>query len=149
MNLVGEIVAASARPKRAFELILELQCPSIMYDELGQAGDDMATLDAKLSSALALVAPAEFQRTLHTKKLDAMKEGRMIAGRQILFLIDQHFRMSEMDGGVYDAEHLFSMKGEKLQDFVTTWDQVLAGLAEGPDDATLPAAHSGPAVRLP
>ena len=65
----------------------------------------------------------------------------MIAGRQILLLIDQHFRMSEMDGGVYETEHLFSvkMKGEKLQDFVTTWDQVLAGPAKGPDDATLQA----------
>ena len=65
----------------------------------------------------------------------------MIAGRQILFLIDQHFRMSDMDGGVYDTEHLFSvkMKGEKLQEFITTWDQVLAGLAKGPDDATLQA----------
>ena len=65
----------------------------------------------------------------------------MIAGRQILLLIDQHFRMSEMDGGVYDTEHLFSvkMKGEKLQEFITTWDQVLAGLAKGPDDATLQA----------
>ena len=66
MNLVDEIVAASARLKRAFEWILELQRPSIMYDDLCEAGDDMATLDAKLSSALAHVAPAEFQRTLHT-----------------------------------------------------------------------------------
>ena len=32
-----------------------------------------------------------------------MKDGKMIAGRQILCLVDQHFRTSEMDGGVYDA----------------------------------------------
>ena len=65
----------------------------------------------------------------------------MIAGRQIFFLIDQHFRMSEMAGGVCDTEHLFSvkMKCEKLQEFITTWDQVLAGLAKGPDDATFAA----------
>ncbi len=31
------------------------------------------------------------------------------------------------------------LKGEKLQEFITTWDQVLAGLAKGPDDATLQA----------
>ncbi len=31
----------------------------------------------------------------------------MIAGRQIFLLIDQRFRMSQMDGGVYDTEHLF------------------------------------------
>ncbi len=116
MNLVDEIVAASALPKRAFEWVLELTRPAVSYDDLREAKDDMATVDAKLSSALAHVAPAEFQRVLHTEKLDAMKGGRMFAGRQILFLVDQRFRMSEMDGGVYDTEHLFSvkMKGEKL-----------------------------------
>ena len=141
MNLVDEVVAASARPKRAFEWILEVQSPGALYEQFENAGEDMVTLDAKLSSALAHIAPAEFQRTLHTKKLDAMKEGKMIAGRQILFLIDQHYRMSEMDGGVYDTEHLFSvkMKGERLQEFVTTWDQVLAGLAKEPDSSTLQA----------
>ena len=107
MNLIDEIVAASARPKRAIEWILEVRTPGIAHDDLAEPCDDMATLDAKLSSALAHIAPAEVQRTLQTKKIDAMKENRMIAGRQILFLIDQHFRMSEMDGGVYDTEHLF------------------------------------------
>ena len=101
----------------------------------------MATLDAKLSSAMAHIAPAEFQRTRQTKKIDAMKENNMIAGHQILFLIDHHFRMSEMDGGVYDTEHLFlvKMKGEKLHEFITLWDDVLAGLGKGPDDSTLQA----------
>ena len=102
MNLVDEIVAASARPKRAFEWILEVRAQGVLYEALAEPGDDMATLDAKLSSALAHIAPTEFQRTLQTKKIDAMKENRMIAGRQILFLIDGHFRMSEMGGGVYD-----------------------------------------------
>ncbi len=60
----------------------------------------LITLDAKLPSALAHVAPADFQRALHTDKLDAMKDGKMIADRQILFLVDQRFRISEMDGGV-------------------------------------------------
>jgi hypothetical protein len=46
-----------------------------------------------------------------------------------------------MDGGVYDTEHLFSvkMKGEKLNEFITLWDDVLAGLGKGPDDSTLQA----------
>jgi hypothetical protein len=63
-----------------------------------------------------------------------MKENKMIAGRQILFLIDHHFRMSEMDGGVYDTEHFFSvkMKGENLNEFITLWDDVLARARQGP-----------------
>ncbi len=87
----------------------------VSYDDLREAGDDMARFDANLSSALAHVAPAEFQLVLHTKKLDAMKDGIMIAGCQILYSVDQLFRMSEMEGGVYHTEHLFSvkMKGER------------------------------------
>ena len=35
------------------------------------------------------------------------------------------------------------MKGQKPQDFVATWDQVLAGRAKGPDGATLQALLLG------
>ena len=34
MNLIDEIVAASARPKRAIEWILEVRTPGIAYDDL-------------------------------------------------------------------------------------------------------------------
>ncbi len=73
----------------------------------------MATLDAKLSSALAHVAPADLQRVMCAKKLDAVQDGEI---RQTLFLVDHRFRASEIDGDVYGAEHLFSskMKGEKF-----------------------------------
>ena len=77
MNLIDEIVAASARPKRAFEWILEVRAEGAVYDALAEPGDDMATLDAKLSSGLAHIAPAEFQRTLQTKKIDAMKPTKL------------------------------------------------------------------------
>ena len=110
MNLVDEIVAASAKPQNSFKWALEIQNAGARYEDLREPGDDFATLDAKLASALTHIFPPDFQRTLHAKKLEAMKDGRMIAGRQILFLIDQHFRMSEMDGGVYDTEHLFSIR---------------------------------------
>lgn len=65
----------------------------------------------------------------------------MIVGLQIPFLVVQHFKMSDMDGGVYDTEHLFSirMRGETLHDCITTWDQVLAGVAKVPDESTLQA----------
>ncbi len=76
MNLVDEIVAASARPQRAFDWMLETTRSGISYDDLREAGDDVATLDAELLSVLAHVAPADFQRVLHTKELEAMKDGK-------------------------------------------------------------------------
>ena len=83
MNLVDEVVAASARPQNAFKWVLEISRPAIRYEDLREPGDDFATLDAKLASALTHIFPPDFQRTLHAKKLDAMKDVQMIAGRQI------------------------------------------------------------------
>ncbi len=42
---------------------------------------------------------------------------------------------------VKETEHLFSieLKGDRLQEFVPTWDQVLSGLDKAPDDQTLRA----------
>ncbi len=72
MNLVDEVVAASARPQKAFKWMLEMTHPRISYDDLRKTGDDVATLDTKMSSALAHVAPADFQILLHAEKLGAV-----------------------------------------------------------------------------
>ena len=84
MNLVDEVVAASAKPQRAFEWTIEIATLTARYDNLREPGDDFATLDAKLASALTHFVPPDFQRTLHAKKMEAMKCGQMIAGRHPL-----------------------------------------------------------------
>ncbi len=58
--------------------MLETTRPGVSYDDLREAEDDAATLDAKLSSALAHVVPLDFQRVLHAKKLDAVGLGRRL-----------------------------------------------------------------------
>ena len=110
MTLLDEVAAASAKPQRALEWTLELQNSGATLESLRTTGDDVATLDAKLASALTHTAPSDFQRPSQAKKAHAMKMGKMLAGRQILFMIDQHFIMSEMGNSVYEAEHLFSIK---------------------------------------
>jgi len=84
----------------------------------------MMTLDAKLASALTHVAPSDFMNTLRARKEEFFSKGEMITGRQIMYLVDQHFRMSDQDGAVYDTEHLFSvtLKGENLTQFIAVWD---------------------------
>ncbi len=139
MDVTDDMVAASTRPQKTFEWMMKVSDPGVTYDDLRYPGDDMATLDAKLASALAHNASPEFQKTLQTRKAEALRDGRMVAGRQILFMIDQHFKMTEADGSVFDTEHLFSvkMRGERLAEFLTTWDQVIAGLRNVPNDETL------------
>ncbi len=83
MNLVDEIVAASVRPQRTFEWMLEMPRASEVHTMISGKPETTRPLWGPNSSALARVAPADLQRILHTKRLDAMKDGKMIADRQI------------------------------------------------------------------
>ena len=121
MTVIDEVVACASDPTIAFQWMNELRAPGKCYEDFKntsyQDRISMATLDAKLASALAHAAPEDFQRTLHARKHEALTQNAMVSGRQILHLIDQHFRMTEADGAVYDTQHLLSVqiRGERLQ----------------------------------
>ena len=70
-----------------------------------------------------------------------MREGKRLLGRQIMYLIDQHFEITEADGAVYGIEHLLSvtMNNDNLQAFLCIWDTVLSGLRAQPDKSMLEA----------
>ena len=102
---------------------------------------DFGTLDAKLGSALTKAAPTAFLNTIQARKHAAMREGKRLLGKQIMFLIDQHFKITEADGAVYGVERLLSvtMNNDTLQAFVCTWDTVLSGLRVQPEKSMLEA----------
>ncbi len=62
MTLLDEVAAASAKPRRAFEWMLEVHSGSATFANLCISGDDVATLDAKLASAFTRIAPSDSQR---------------------------------------------------------------------------------------
>ena len=100
---------------------------------------NFAALDAKLSAALTRIISGEFEKKVHIMKINAMASGNRLAGRQILYLIDQHFKLNEQDGAVFGLEHLFAvtMRGNQLEEFLYDWELVLAGVDKKPDDTTL------------
>ncbi len=134
MSLTDKVVAAAARPQTAFRWITMLNKSGVSYEEMADTSFEsrvsFATLDAKLSSALTSVAPSDFLRQAQAKKAEALTTGTMVTGRQILWLIDQHFKMTESDRSIYDTEHIFAvaLRGDNLQVFVSMWDNVLVSL---------------------
>ncbi len=54
-------------------------------------------------------AATAFLNTIQARKHAAMREGKHLLGRQIMYLIDQHFKITEADGAVYDIERLLSV----------------------------------------
>ena len=106
----------------------------VSYEEMADTSFEsrvsFATLDAKLSSALTSVAPSDFLRQAQAKKAEALTTGTMVTGRQILWLTDQQFKMTESDRSIYDTERIFAvaLRGDSLQGFVSMWDNVLVSL---------------------
>ena len=82
MNVIDEVVACSSRPQVAFRWINELLAKGACYENFRETTYEgricMATLDAKLASALAHAAPEDFQRTLQARKHEALNNDQPV-----------------------------------------------------------------------
>ena len=59
---------------------------------------------------------------------------QMLAGRQIAFLMFQHFQINDMENAMLDFTDLLAvgLKGDNLRAFDTEWDNTLLGMKEVP-----------------
>ena len=78
----------------------------------------------------------EFRRSIQTKEERAAKQGKMLNGRQIYWYIDDHFRISEVEGAVMEFTDLLDLElvGDNLQAFENDWETVWEGMRELPTD---------------
>ena len=109
-----------------------------MAKELGDPGK-FKTLDTKLLAALTRVAEGELSRQILNFKEVEASQGRIVRGRQVLLMFDQHFKTSEEAGALYGTEDLLKVKldGDDLTSFLRNWEAVLVGMSRVPDPATL------------
>ena len=136
------IRSASDDPDGAFQWVLKVyevrEDKATLAKELGDPGK-FKTLDTKLLSALTRVAKGELsQQILNFKEVEA-SQGRIVRGRQVLLMFDQHFKTSEEAGALYGTEDLLKVKldGDDLKSFLSNWEAVLVGMSHVPDPATL------------
>ncbi len=99
LNVVEQAVAASTVPDQAFSWMLEVDADGVTFEKqassaaFNQAGShfDFGTLYAKLGSTLTKASPSPFLNTVQARRHAAMREGRRLLGRQIMYLIDRRF----------------------------------------------------------
>ena len=132
------IVAASTNPDSAFAWIGEVWKEGQTIEALRKVAP-FATLDAKLLSALTNIITGDFARKVDTFKETEANEGRIVRGRQVLFMLHDHFSTNMKHGSTYALQDLFSvhLKGENLKTFISNWDQVLAGIVKVPEESVL------------
>ena len=69
------------------------------FEELGDSGL-FPELDALLASEWDKVISGEFKRKVQKLELELQQKDNMIKGRQITWMVYQHFRLSDMDGAM-------------------------------------------------
>ena len=92
--------------------------------------DGFATLDSKLASALRKVVTGSLSRTINVEKEKLAAQGQMMTGRQILLMIYEHFRVTEVDNNILDVEDRIAVKmvGDDLRRFYDEWEMTLTGI---------------------
>ena len=101
-------------------------------------------LDAKIASALKkIIQNSRFKKKVSLEEQKAQKEDRFLRGRQIAFMIYDYFRGTAAHDAVLDYADLFSvtLRDDNIQEFDTSWDEVLLSMTKIPSDDFLESLY--------
>ena len=109
------------------------QPDALLEDFQDSAGFD--SLDAKLAAALTSNVSGELGRRVTMAVEIEARQGRMLKGRQILWLTHDHHKLDAERGALYDFTDLMSVKlkgDSNLESFWTAWESVLSATLHTP-----------------
>ena len=97
-------------------------------------------LDAKIASVWNdIIQNSHFKKKVSLEEQKAQKEGRFLRGRQVAFMIYDHFRVTGAHDTVSYYADFFSvsLRDDNIQEFDTRWDEVLLSMSKIPSDDIL------------
>ena len=130
-----EITGASGKGEKAFAWVMAVEKDGQTFDgELANPTAEFISLDAKLASALSKLTKGELGREVVQQQELAAKQCKMLKGRQILWMIHQHFAISQDAGSLYNIADLMSVRllNDEIESFLNNWNHVLAGMESSP-----------------
>jgi hypothetical protein len=134
------VVSASGRADdKALLWLKAVEVEGAKVEDFKDAGKRFARLDRKLSVALIKLGSGELSRRMHLASTEALKENRLIRGRELLFIICSYFAtgaQAELMFSLNDLQKV-TLKGDAIEVFQSTWVNVLSGLKKIPDEEIL------------
>ena len=101
---------------------------------------DFEVLDARIASALSkIIHNSHFKRRISLEEQKVQKEDRFLRGRQIAYLIYDHFRVTGSQDSVENYTDLFTivLRNDDIQEFDSKWDGILLSMTKIPHDQIL------------
>ena len=91
------------------------------------------TLDAKISAAVGKILTGDIARQINVLEEKYGAQGRYMEGRQLLWNIYNHYRLSNAEGSLLEFQDLLAVKlfGGDLRTFQADWDETLAAMKKG------------------
>ena len=97
-------------------------------------------LDARIASALnRIIQNTQFKRKVSLEEQKALKEDRLLRGRQIAYLIFEYFRVTGANDSVENYADLITivLRNDDIQEFDSKWDGILLSMTQIPSDEIL------------
>ena len=138
MAVRDEIAGASGDPQEAFKWILKVEKPGISLEDL-EDSENFSSLDAKLAAAISKIAQGDLSQRINLLKDRKAHDGKYVTGRQMLFMIFEHYRISAEDGALLDLEDLMCVRlhNDDLRSFLSDWENVLTAMKDVPNVSIL------------
>ena len=146
MRFKTEVCTCSQFPTEAMHWIKEVELIDSV-DELrsssstcGISMPKFEVLDARIASALnKIIHHSQFKRRISLEEQKVQKEDRFLRGRQIAYLIYDHFRVTGTDNSVENYTDLSTIvvRNDDIQEFDSKWDGILLSMTKLPSDDIL------------
>ena len=110
----------------------------------GSPGPDFELLDARIASALnKIIQNTRFKKRVTLEEMKAHKEDRFFRGRQIAYLIYEHFWVTGANDSVENYTDLFTivLRNDDIQEFDSKWDDILLPMTQIPSDDILESLY--------
>jgi hypothetical protein len=128
------VAAASSRPDAAFVWISQIE-KALTMEELCDSGE-FPELDALLGMEWDKIISGEFQKNVRIKEYELSKD-KMIKGRQVTWMVYDHFKLSDVDGAILSWDDIMrvelKMPGDTVKQFLNDWDTTCANTNNLPD----------------
>ena len=135
-----EVCSCSQFPPEAMQWIKEVEMVDSVDDLKSSSSPNFEVLDARIASALnKIMHNSHFRRKISLEEQKAQKEDRFLRGRQIAYLIYDHFRVTGANDSVENYADLFtiSLRKDDIQEFDSKWDGILLSMTKIPLDDIL------------
>ena len=110
LSVKKKIAAASRYSQEAFAWVSEVE-NATKFEELEDSGTEswQIQLDTKISAEIDKILSGEFRKQVQIQETALSNSGKMIKGRQVLWLIYRHFKLSDEDGAMLEWDELVNV----------------------------------------